>query len=131
MKLLDVIFEVVVTNKEMLGKGKDHVVYDYKSDPTKVIKSAWGVDKGQYKYGAESNRHLVDLNSDHIEIFLKYPNLFPKVYKYNNRYAIIEKLDTSKVYQDQKDLYEQLIQYDEVFKNAVESDFLSGKFLPR
>ena len=48
MKLLDVIFEVVVTNKEMLGKGKDHVVYDYKSDPTKVIKSAWGVNKGEY-----------------------------------------------------------------------------------
>ena len=124
----DNIHEIVTTKKEKIGSGKDHVVYDYKADPTKIIKSAWGVDKGQYKYGAESNRHLVDMNSDHIEIFLKYPNLFPKVYRHNNRYAIIEKLDTSKVFQDQKDLYNQLIQYDDVFKNVVENDFISGLY---
>ena len=128
MKILDIIHEIVTTNKERIGSGKDHVVYDYKADPTKIIKSAWGVDKGQYKYGADSNRHLVDMNSDHIEIFIKYPNLFPKVYKHNNRYAIIEKLDTSKVFQDSKDLYDQLIQYDEVFKNVAESDLISGLY---
>ena len=75
MKILDIIHEIVTTKKEKIGSGKEHVVYDYKADPTKIIKSAWGVDKGQYKYGADSNRHLVDMNTDHIEIFLKYPNL--------------------------------------------------------
>jgi len=128
MKLLDVIFEVVVTNKEMLGKGKDHVVYDYKSDPTKVIKSAWGVNKGEYKYSDKSNQHIVDMNPDHIEVILKYPNLFPKVFKYNQRYAVIEKLDTSRVFQDQKELYNQLTKYDDVFRNVVESDFISGLY---
>jgi|APGre2960657423_1045063.scaffolds.fasta_scaffold02667_5 hypothetical protein len=128
MKLLDIIFEVVVTNKEMLGKGKDHVVYDYKSDPTKVIKSAWGVNKGEYKYGDKSNQHIVDMNPDHIEVILKYPNLFPKVFKYNKRYAVIEKLDTSRVIQDQKELYNQLTKYDDVFRNVVESDFISGLY---
>jgi len=128
MKILDIIHEIVTTNKERIGSGKEHVVYDYKADPTKIIKSAWGVDKGQYKYGADSNQHLVNMNSDHIEIFIKYPNLFPKVFKYNQRYAVIEKLDTIRVIQDQKDLYNQLTKYDDVFRNVVESDFISGLY---
>jgi hypothetical protein len=128
MKLLDVIFEIVVNNKEILGRGKEHVVYDYKSDPTKVIKSAWGVDKGQYKYGNDSNQHIVDMNPDHIDVILKYPDLFPKVFKYNKRYAIIEKLDTSRVIEDQKELYNQLTKYDDVFKNVIENDFISGLY---
>ena len=51
-----------------------------------------------------------------------------KVFKYNKRYAVIEKLDTSRVIQDQKDLYNQLTKYDDVFRNVVESDFISGLY---
>lgn len=94
--------------KTIIGKGKDHVVYDYEGDPSKVIKVAWGSDGNKYDPDAELK--LVNLDPSHIATFKKYPEFFPKVHKFTDKYAIIDKLNTDKIKNEQSELYKQFSQ---------------------
>jgi len=48
IRLIDLLKEEIIKEelkqKQKIGYGKDHVVYDMLSDPSKVIKIAWGSD---------------------------------------------------------------------------------------
>jgi hypothetical protein len=63
MKLLDVVYEVVVKNKEMYDKGAHQLVYPSQRNPNIL-----------YKVGHEGD--LIHW----VKIFKKHPKLFPKVY---------------------------------------------------
>jgi len=96
-----------IRNKTEFGRGKEHVVYDFEKDPTKVIKTGWNVKSG-YRYDPNSEKIFAGVNQDHIKMFIKYPNLFPKVYKHNEKYAVIEKMNTDRVVAEQAQLYQLL-----------------------
>ena len=89
-----------IIKKEPIGKGKDHIVYDFKKQPNKIIKIGYGSDG--YKYQWDGEKKQLPLDPKHIEMFNKYPNLFPQVYKSTNMYSIIEKLNVDKVKNDEK-----------------------------
>lgn len=74
--------EVEIKKKELIGKGSYHNVYPTK-DNAKVIK-------------VNRYRKLND-NEEWVEIFNKYPEFFPKIYRVKNNYAVVEKLDTKQV----------------------------------
>lgn len=99
-----------LSHKSPIGRGKDHYVYDFKSDPSKVIKVAWGSDGNKYDPNAELKQ--IDLDPSHIEVFKNNKDLFPKVYKVTNRYAIIEKLNTKPIREEQTELYKILAHLD-------------------
>lgn len=113
MKLIYILETIVeeLRKKTKIGQGKDHVVYDFEHDPTKVIKVAWGTDSGGNRYDTNTKKTIVDFDPNHIKMFKKYPNLFAKVYKETNRYAIIEKLDVKSVREDEKELFNQISPY--------------------
>lgn len=100
-------FDEEIRQKQPIGMGKEHHIYDFEKDPTKVIKVAWD-SKEHGDFFNPENRKQVNLDPQHIEVFKKYPDLFPVVYKVTNRYAIIEKLETEKVKQEEKQLFNQI-----------------------
>lgn len=97
--------------KEPIGMGKDHQVFDYEADPTKVIKVAWGAKDGENRFDPNAEKIQTNLDPNHIRIFTKYPNIFPKVFKATDRYAIIEKLNPAPVLDDEKKIFQQLSKY--------------------
>ena len=97
------LFREAIIKKEPIGKGKDHIVYDFEKQPDKIIKIGYGSDG--YKYQWDGEKKQLPLDPKHIEIFKKYPNLFPQVYKSTNMYSIIEKLDTNKIKFDEKNIF--------------------------
>ena len=74
--------EVEIKKKDIIGKGSYHDVYPTK-DNARVIK-------------VNRYRKLND-NEEWVEIFNKYPEFFPKIYRVKNNYAVVEKLDTKQV----------------------------------
>jgi hypothetical protein len=115
-QLLRESLEEEIRHKTKLGGGKDHNVYDFEKDPTKVIK----ISRYAQEYGDT-------LDPKHIQTFLKYPILFPKVYKYNDRYAVIEKLDTNQTKNDEEELFNIFSKYgfndlQYMTKNSTTSD---------
>lgn len=100
-----------------IGKGKDHIVYDYHGDPSKVIKVAWDnpdATNRQIAYDTSGNivsKDRTKLDPKHIATFTKYPDLFPEVFKFTDKYAVIEKLDTERVQKEEKQLLDQLKPY--------------------
>lgn len=103
-QLKNILINDEIRKKEKIGSGKDHYVYDYEGDPTKVIKVAWDAEDGN-KFNPKSKIVQVNINKNHIDIFKKYPDFFPKVHKVTNRYAIIDKLDTKQIKNDEIELY--------------------------
>lgn len=71
----------------------------------------------------------------HIQPFLKFPELFPKVTQYNDKEATIEKLNTTKAEQSYYQLYNEIIDefedYDYIddiaIANHVDLDYLKTK----
>jgi len=103
--------EILKLNEEIrkkfpMGAGKEHHIYDFEKDPSKIIKTAYGGEN--WMMTPFEKRYQTDLDPEHIRMFQKYPNIFPKVYKATNRYAVIEKLDTERIKQDDKELYDLL-----------------------
>ena len=96
-----------IRNKKLLGRGKEHIVYEFEKSPNKVIKQLWDVEQG-YRYDPNAVVVASGFDSRHTDMFLKYPELFATVYKVTNKYAIIERLNTDDVEKDEKYLYEQV-----------------------
>ncbi len=124
--LLRESIEEEIRQKGELGMGRDHIVYPFEKDPSKVIKVAYIGDWGK-PVGSGV------LKASHIEKMLDYPDIFPKVYKHNDRYAIIEKLNTDEIENDDEILYDVVSKYDlSLFKNsstvssAIEEMFWRG-----
>ena len=91
--------------KSPIGQGKDHIIYDYEGDPTKVVKVAWGDKKGGSRFSPDAEIGQIDLDPSHINTFKSNPDLFAKVHKVTNKYAIIDKLDTNSIDSEQVELY--------------------------
>jgi len=71
------IQELDIRKKPILGAGAFHNVYDYALSKGKVIKT--------------KQHGTLDLRQ--MKVFADNPQFFAKVYKYNDKWAIIEKLD--------------------------------------
>jgi len=100
-----ILKEVSVDKKERMGRGSFHDVYPLKYDSSKVIKVPRGVSdyaKDVYRVG-DSNAWF--------NIFKKYPQYFPEIYKITDKYVIIEKLDTERVERDLSLLEDDLYPY--------------------
>jgi hypothetical protein len=63
MKLIDILNEIVTSEKKFLGKGINHKIYPHPTNPDVVYKV------GQY--------HVM---YDWVPVFKAHPDLFPKVY---------------------------------------------------
>ncbi len=105
--------EEEIRQKSELGMGRDHIVYSFEKDPSKIIKVAYIGD-----WGKPVGRGV--LKASHIEKMLDYPDIFPRVYKHNDRYAIIEKLNTDEIENDDEILYDVVSKYDlSLFKDST------------
>jgi hypothetical protein len=116
IKLVDILKELNIKPKKPSGLGSRHIVYPSQSDPNKVIKT---ININPDYDGNEYNT----LDIDSLELFKKYPNVFPKVYKITNKYAVLEKLNTSKVFNELKNLYNQVIE-----SNTEFSEYIKDKY---
>jgi len=90
--------EISIRRKEPIGSGTVHNVYDFEKFKDKIIKTKYGdmrIVNGQLQ---RINSNKIDQKE--IETFINNPNLFAKVYKVTERYAVIEKLDTKSFLND-------------------------------
>lgn len=91
MKLIDILKEIDQTLiGPEYGSGIEHTVYSYGKD--KILKVR---DMGR-KLGY------------HVNIFIKYPEIFPKVYEIEEDYVILEKLDDKKFQKEIWDIKKRL-----------------------
>jgi len=109
MNIRKIIREVLLEEfktKTPIGKGKEHVVYDYEGDPNKVIKVRFGKEGvNQYDFHSDAETKQLDLDPNHIATFKNNPDLFPEVFKFTNRYAIIDKLNTEPIKAEQSEIF--------------------------
>jgi len=104
-KIVREIIQEELKLKSPIGQGKDHIVYNYEGDPSKVVKVAWGSKDGN-KYSPNAELEQVDLDSSHIDTFISNPDLFAKVHKVTSKYAILDKLETGDIISnEQRELY--------------------------
>lgn len=112
MNIRKIIREVLLEEfktKTPIGKGKEHNVYNYEGDPSKVIKVRFGKEGvNQYDFYSDVETKQLDLDPNHIATFKNNPDLFPEVFKFTNRYAIIDKLNTKPIKAEQAELYKVL-----------------------
>ncbi len=78
------LHELDIRKKPILGSGAFHNVYDYALSKGKVIKTK--------QHG--------DLDLNEIKLFEQNPQFCAKVYKYTDKYAILEKLNTTDFRED-------------------------------
>lgn len=93
-------FEYLESQRDLLGYGADHKVYDTRFSKNYEIKS--GLENGDLVIKTGEYNTL----KKYAEDFANYPEIFPIVYKFGKRlgnkydygYMIIEKLNTNKFY---------------------------------
>jgi hypothetical protein len=116
IKLTDLLKEINIQKKKQKAAGSRHVIYPSKLNPNTVIKIA---NTNPEYDGDEDN--TIDLDS--LELFKEHPDIFPKVYKITDKYAILEKLNAKKAYNELKDLYNQVIKSDTEFSEYIKDKF--------
>lgn len=82
MKKYKSIEEVKVVPKKKIGSGMEHDVYPSHKDPNTVFKIPKGV--------------LPKIRMSWVNLFKQHPDIFPKIIKSNDKYVVLEKLDTNK-----------------------------------
>ncbi len=90
--------EINIRKKEPIGSGTVHNVYDFEKFKDKIIKTKYG--DTVFQNGELKRINTNTLNQNEMKIFQNNPDLFAKVYKVTERYAIIERLDTKKMLSD-------------------------------
>lgn len=93
-----VMKEINIRRKEPLGSGTVHTVYNFEKFKDKVIKTKYG--DLEYTNGKLERVNTNKLDQNEMQTFVNNPEIFAKVYKYTDRYAIIEKLDTQNLLND-------------------------------
>lgn len=94
--------ELSIKGKMPLGSGIQHVVYPSLKDPSKVFKIAY----------SEKGDKIVKINNSVIEMFQKYPEIFPIVYNKTDRYVSLERLNTERA-EKEYDLLNQALEKDD------------------
>ena len=84
--------EISIRRKEPIGSGTVHKVYDFEKFGDKIIKTKYG--DIEFTNGRLERINTNKIDQREIETFINNPDLFAKVYKVTERYAVIEKLDT-------------------------------------
>jgi len=90
--------EISIRRKEPMGSGTVHNVYNFEKFKDKIIKTKFGdtvLQNGELKR-INSNK----LDQREMQIFQNNPDLFAKVFKYTERYAVIERLNTNDFLRD-------------------------------
>jgi len=95
IKLLDIL-ELNTQKKPHLGRGSEADVYDFASQPDKVVKYQKGDTFGMSDRSWEDNISLMKDN----------PDIFVKIYKSNpeKHYLILEKVDTKEIVEEVKQM---------------------------
>lgn len=93
--------ELNINKKDNLNRGFDHVVFPFKGDDTKVIKTAYDRD-------ANGKLILAPVDLDFWEQFMNNSSVCAKIFKISDKYVVMEKLNTDKVEKDEKVLANQL-----------------------
>ena len=90
-----------ITSEE---KGRHSAVYDYKPDPTKIVKINKNLDK-------KLNKQIVN----DLMLMNNHPDITAKVFEITPYYAVIEKLNNPKVNKDLFILREEITNEDDFF----------------
>ena len=90
-----------ITSEE---KGRHSAVYDYKPDPTKIVKTNKNLDK-------KLNKQIVN----DLMLMNNHPDITAKVFEITPYYAVIEKLNNPKVNKDLFILREEITNEDDFF----------------
>ena len=100
IKLENILKELSIQAKPKLGAGEEHDVYPFNKQPNYVIKQPKTPYSDNEKYSIYQK----------FELFNKFPELFARVKKLNDRYVVIEKLNTQKLI-EYFDFFESLQKY--------------------
>jgi hypothetical protein len=98
--------ELATQIKKPIGQGIEHTVFPFNKFKDKIIKTRSGNAEltNQGDPTGYPRLKITDpkskLNYKEIKIFQMHPEIFAKVYKVTDRYAIIEKLDTASIEED-------------------------------
>ena len=104
IKLTDILKELNIQPKPKLGSGTEASVYDFATQPDKVI-----------KYHPGDMFGMADRSWDEvIDIMEKNPNIFVKLYKADpkRKYLVIEKVDAKRVVNEIEQITKILINED-------------------
>jgi hypothetical protein len=115
IKLLDILEEINIKQKELIGTGTESNVYYFEKQPNRVI-----------KYHTRSTFGLGDRSwKDNISIMKDNPDIFTKVYKDNpeKHFIILEKVNT-------KEIIEIIKQMTKIFidENNKDKELYFGKY---
>jgi hypothetical protein len=110
-----ILKEVSVEKKERMGRGSFHDVYPLKYDSSKVIKVPRRVSDYAVAEYWEAGPDAW------FNIFKKYPQYFPEVYKITNKYIVLEKLDTNRVKQDLIKMEDDLVSISSTLSDMIEN----------
>lgn len=92
--------------KKPIGQGIEHTVFPFEKFKDKIIKTKSGNAELTNDGNPTGSPRLkitdpnAKLDSGEMKVFQSHPDIFAKVYKVTDRYAIIEKLDTSSIEED-------------------------------
>jgi hypothetical protein len=89
--LKEIISEIKIVKKEPIAVGTQHSIYSNNRDASKVFKAV------NPDYGTVSTQAY-----NWVKIFKEHPDLFPKVYRSNDKGAEVEKLNAKKAEDDYK-----------------------------
>lgn len=91
--------ELNIKQKDLLGQGVYHSVFPYQKFADKIIKTR----KGEVDFGRDGKpfyKSKDGMNMKEMEIFQSHPDIFAKVYKLTDKYAVIERLNTDQIVSD-------------------------------
>ncbi len=115
MKLIDILKEIEIKNKKIIGTGFEGNVYNVGKD--KIAKYS------NYTDGFDSE------DIEQYNMFNKHPDLFPHIYKLTKHYVIMDRLDVhsksiSDVYDflDDVDIWRDEDFIAEIFSSVKEND---------
>lgn len=122
-----VLMEVEIKQKKRLGGGGiSHQTYQSNRDPDSVYKIGWNRkfnDDGDYV------DETTPVDTEHIRIFKKYPKYFPIVKSVGVKHVELEKLNTSKVYEDAFNIGEDLRNNNFRFQDPMEFLYRAKPFV--
>ena len=110
IKLSDILKEINIQQKDQLGSGQRSSVYPYNKDPEKIIKTVSDYEDDN------------EFDLEQIKIFQKHPDIFPLVYKVTDKYAILEKLNVGKAYDEMVSLELQVQKTNNVLSKFMQDE---------
>jgi hypothetical protein len=102
--------EMDIKRKDVLGQGSRHAVYPLKTHPDRVVKVGHSIEIVKNSKGEYIEKEIMTpYDYYQLSMFKRYPDIFPKVISSNEKYMVIERMNTDLVVKDNLYIHDELL----------------------